>query len=457
MCIKSNRHITILGGGPAGLAIGYYAKKSQLPFTIYEANKRVGGNCVTLQHDKFLYDSGAHRFHDKDPRVTEEIKQLLGEDLRKINSPSQIFHSGKYIDFPLSPLNLIRNIGADKTLRAGFDFVSSKLRSHKNGSFENYALGAYGKTIANDFLLNYSRKLWGISCKNLSPAVAGKRLEGLNLKTFLLEAISGQKVKTEHLDGSFYYPKMGYGTIVDKLADYCGEGNIKKNAGVTKVFHDHDKIKGVEINGKTQIATEELVSTLPVTLFLRMMDPKPPQKILDLVNSIQFRSLILVGLFLDKETVTPNATVYFPESKYAFTRIIEPRNRSVHMSPQGKTSLIAEIPCQNEDEVWNLKDGELIERITNQLCGIKWIKEREILGSTVYRVHYAYPVLEKGFEQKIEPIMGYLKRFKNLKISGRSGIFKYTHMHDMIGFGHTIIEEYLANYEEKAAAMVSPG
>jgi len=452
MSTKSNRHITILGGGPAGLALGYYAKKSQLPFTIYEANNQVGGNCVTLQYNEFRFDSGAHRFHDKDPKVTEEIKQLLGADLREINSPSQIYHSGKYIDFPLSPLNLIRNIGADKTIRAGFDFIYSKLQGYKNGSFENYALSTYGKTIANNFLLNYSRKLWGVSCKKLSPAVAGKRLEGLNLKTFLLEAVNGHKAKTEHLDGSFYYPKMGYGTIVDKLASYCGENNIKKNAGVTKVFHEDNEIKSVEINGERQVVTEEIVSTLPVTRLLQMMDPAPPKEILNLVKSIRFRNVILVGLFLEKGSVTPNATVYFPESKYAFTRIIEPRNRSENMSPKGKTSLIAEIPCQTEDEIWKLKDEALIELVSQQLSQIDWIKEKEILGSTVYKLHYAYPILEKGFEKKIEPIMKFLEKFKNLKISGRSGKFMYTHMHDMISFGHNIIEEYLSKYEEEATS-----
>ena len=67
-------HITVLGGGPAGLSIGYYAKKKDIPFTIYEANDCIGGNSTTLRHGDFLYDSGAHRLHDKDASVTEELQ-----------------------------------------------------------------------------------------------------------------------------------------------------------------------------------------------------------------------------------------------------------------------------------------------------------------------------------------------------------------------------------------------
>ena len=40
--------IHILGGGPAGLSSGYYAQKSGVDFTIYEAGSEPGGNCRTL-------------------------------------------------------------------------------------------------------------------------------------------------------------------------------------------------------------------------------------------------------------------------------------------------------------------------------------------------------------------------------------------------------------------------
>ena len=55
------KHITILGAGPAGLAVGYYAQKNGLPFRIYEANNCIGGNSITLKHGDFLFDSGAHQ------------------------------------------------------------------------------------------------------------------------------------------------------------------------------------------------------------------------------------------------------------------------------------------------------------------------------------------------------------------------------------------------------------
>jgi protoporphyrinogen oxidase len=76
-------HLSVLGGGPAGLAVGYYARKAGISFTIYEASDHVGGNCVTLKHGDFLFDSGAHRFHDKIPEVTTKLNNCLAKILKK--------------------------------------------------------------------------------------------------------------------------------------------------------------------------------------------------------------------------------------------------------------------------------------------------------------------------------------------------------------------------------------
>lgn len=436
-------HITILGGGPAGLAVGYYAKKNGLRFTIHEASDRIGGNCVTIKHRDFLFDSGAHRIHDKDAGVTEEIKKLLGRDLKQINVPSNIFYNGKLIDFPISPLNLIKKMGVYPLTKAMVELVRSRLgfRGIKR-DFESFALYTYGSTIANSFLLNYSEKLWGTSCNRLSANIAGERLNGLNLRTILSEAIIEGEAKTKHLEGPFYYPKMGIGMITEKLGEFCGVENIYRNSKITRILHNHERIQAVEINGKDIIDTDEVVSTLPLNLFLQMMHPMPPEEILLTANTLRFRNVILVALFLNRESVTEVATVYFPASHFLFTRIYEPKNRSIYMSPPAKTSLVAEVPCQQYDMVWCSRDEKLVQLISSQLIQIGWIKGKEIIDASVKRIDYAYPILEIGFEDKVQKINTYLKDFSNLKISGRSGKFTYTWIHNMMRFGDEIIKEY---------------
>lgn len=436
-------HITILGGGPAGLAVGYYAKKHQLPFTVYESSDSIGGNAVTLKHGDFLFDSGAHRFHDKDIEVTREIKELLGEKLVKVNAPSQIYRDGKFIDFPLSPLNLIKSLGLVTSIKAGFELALSRLITREpSQDFEQFALATYGKTIASYFLLNYSEKLWGLSSHKLSTGISGNRLKGLSLRTFLTEIISGKHEKVKHLDGSFYYPETGIGNIPEKLGEFCGKGNILTNSKITRVFHDYNKIQEIEINGDRRVKIDEVVSTLPPCLLLQIMEPRPAEKILLLASSLRYRNLILVAFFLNKESVTRNASVYFPDSRFLFTRVYEPRNRSRLMSPLGKTSLVVEIPCQTEDKIWSMENTKLTQLVSSQLAEVGWVTENDIIDASVIKLNQAYPILELGYEARVQQVFAYLNNFSNLKISGRNGKFTYTHIHDMMRFGKNLINDY---------------
>ena len=445
-CGNKSTYITILGGGIAGIGVGYYAKKNGLPFRIYEANNQIGGNCITLEHKGFFFDSGAHRFHDRDTEITKEVKELFGEELKKINIPTQIYHKGEFIDFPLSPLNLMKKLGLPTFAKAATEVVSSRWRVKKpNANFEDFALNNYGNILANRFLLNYSKKLWGRPCSNLSIDIAGKRMAGLNLRTFFTEAIFRQKTKTGHLEGPFYYPKTGIGAITEKLGGLCGEENILRNSKITKIFHSHARIQAVEVNMRKRIDIDEVVSTLPLNLFLQMMEPRPPEEILSFAQNLHYRNIILVALFLNKESVTGSATVYFPDPDYPFTRIYEPKNRSAYMSPPGKTSLVAEIPCQPEDKFWNMQDDALIQLIRSQLIQLGWVKREEVIDALVSRLSYAYPILEIGVEEKIQKIFNFLKSFNNLKISGRNGKFVYAWVHNMMRFGKEIIGDYITS------------
>jgi protoporphyrinogen oxidase len=440
---NKTKKITILGGGPAGLAVGYYAKKHGLRFAVYEADRKIGGNAVTLQHGAFRFDSGAHRLHDKDEEVTAELKDLIGKDLNKIFVPSAIFHEGKYIDFPLSPLNLISQLGFATFMKAGIDVIASKIRSNKDSdNFEDFAVSTYGKTISDLFLLGYSEKLWGIPCKRLSLSVSGKRMKGLNLKTFFKEAVLGKKAKTEHLDGSFYYPKKGYGTIVEELANFCGQENIFTHSKITRIFHDFKKIQSVEINHTKKIYVDSIVSTLPLPQFIQLLSPCPDKQILSIAKTLRFRSLIIVTVFLNKNSITDKGSIYFPGKQFPFTRVYEPRNRSPDMSPQGKTSLCAEIPCFLESEFWTMPENDLVKNVYSYFIRLGWIQEKDIVDTTVLRLPVAYPVLEKDVDEKIQKIIVFLKNFSNLEISGRNGKFLYAHVHDMMRFGKDIIDKY---------------
>lgn len=442
--MTNSKHITILGGGPAGLAVGYFARKNNIPFTIYEASEFTGGNSVTFKHDSFYYDSGAHRFHDKIPEITNEVKLILGDNLFEVNAPSKIFLEGKFVDFPLSPLNLIKHLGLFRCSKAFAEILYQQInKSDSNNSFENAAINRYGKTIANLFLLNYSNKLWGLECSKLSRKISGNRLKGLNVSTFIREAFGGDKTKTAHLDGIFFYPKFGIGQIMKELENACGTENIKTRSAVTKIFTNEKCITQIEINKSYNVDSTTIINTLPLNLFVKLLEPAPINKVIDYANALKFRNIILIAFFINKKTITPNASIYFPNADIPFTRIYEPKNRSTCMSPADKTSLVIEIPCFEDDSIWNQSTQELINKTINYLIDLNFIKKSDIIDSCVHRIKNAYPVVELSTHTQLSYIFDYLKRFNNLKISGRGGQFEYNHIHDLLYNGKKIIEDYL--------------
>lgn len=426
----------ILGAGPAGLAAGYYLTHAGQTVTLLEAASAAGGYARTFVHGPFRYDAGAHRFHDKDPEITRDVLDLMGDELMKVHAPSQICWNGRYLDFPLSPGNVARRIGAWTCLRAGADLVRARLFTRS--SEENFAANAYhkyGRTIADAFLIGYSEKLWGVPAESLTPAVSGGRLKGLDARTMLYELLRGKKGKTEHLDGSFYYPRQGYGQIADRLVKSIGKENIRTNSKITKLAHDGQRITRVELADGEKFVPERVISSLAPTQLLNLLDPLPPKDLLDRADTLHFRDLILVALFLNKSRISKNASIYFPSPEIPFTRLYEPKNRSIELAPHGQTCAVVEIPCFSGDEIWTRTDADLTKHVAAELARVKLLNENEVIEGKVHRLTKAYPVLELGKEEVVEEIREYLCRFSNLCTVGRAGKFEYTHVHDLMRQG----------------------
>lgn len=439
--------IVILGGGAAGLAAGFYARRRGLTATILEAGADVGGNARTLVHGPFRFDTGAHRFHDRDPHVTADVRALLGDDLLEVAAPSQICWQGTMLDFPLTPLNALGALGPRLSLRAARDVLVARMaRGEAGTSFEAVATRRYGRTLADLFLLGYSEKLWGVPCRELSPAVAGARLQGLSVRMLARELRRRTGGRAAHLEGRFFYPKLGIGMIADRLAESCGPDAIARRSRVTRLLHDDGAIVGVEVNHRETIdvSTAEVISTLPPTVMAGLFDPALPARVLTAARALRFRHVVLVTLMVNRPSVTASATIYFPEPDYAFTRLSEPRNRSPWLAPPGCTSLSLEIPCWADDAVWTATDDTLIARCTADLGRSGLIDSRHVSGGVVHRLPFAYPVLELATEGRVREVDAHVSRFANLHVVGRAGRFEYVHVHDLVRAGRELVERIAA-------------
>ena len=439
-------HLTILGGGPAGLATAWYARQKGVRYELYEASKAFGGNCRTIRWGEFLLDTGAHRLHDKDPQITEAFRELLGEAMQEVDTPSQICRSGTYFDFPLSPLDVLGKMGPAEIMRILWENVYRLgTGGGQANNFRDYAVQRYGPTLANRFLLNYSEKLWGMPAGRLSPHIAGSRINRLDFKAFLLEWLGGKRSKNRHLDGRFYYPKYGIGMLTERLVRELDDSRLHRESKITRLYHKAGRINAIEFNNQTTLKVNELVSTLPLPLMIGLLTPEAPEELKKEAGKIRFRNLRLVVIRLDRDRFTSNASIYFPDPEVPFTRIYESKNRSAAMAPAGETAIAVEIPCNEDSFYYEEAEERVVDRVKKALLRHTDIKQEELLEAAAYRIPMAYPVLEAGIEPLLGRLREYLNGFENLQLVGRNARFQYAHLHDMFAMARRVVRDTISS------------
>jgi protoporphyrinogen oxidase len=432
--------LTILGGGLAGLSVGHYARKKGIPVTLFEAGDRLGGNCLTLARGPFLFDSGAHRLHDKDPGTTAEMKRLLGEALAPIVRPFKYFSGGRFLDYPPSPWNALRSLGPAASIRAVRDIAAARMRFVRPWkSFEDFAVGTYGRALAERFILGYTEKLWGVPCNRLAPEVATRRFRGFGPAALAALVMRGRKARP---DGVYYYPQGGIGEIAGALAASFEPEALRLNSPVSRLEHDGERIRKIGVESGEAYDAGDVVSTIPLDRLIGALAPAPPAEILEAAGRLRFRNVVLAAFFLDRPSVTDAATIYFADRGLSLIRAYEPRNRSPRMAPPGKTSLVAEIPCDPGDGTWRLPDAAVIAKAGEELSRTGLLVPAEILGVSVHRMPWAYAVPEKGLLEDADRLMGFARGFGNLRLSGRCGTYRYLWMHDVIAQGRALVESY---------------
>ncbi|MFZ5989105.1 MAG: FAD-dependent oxidoreductase, partial [Bacillota bacterium] len=139
--------------------------------------------------------------------------------------------------------------------------------------------------------------------------------------------------------------------------------------------------------------------------------------------------------------------IYIHSPDVKLGRIQNFKNWSQYMVPDlNKTSLGLEYFCNENDELWNMPDDELFKLAASEVEKIKICKADEIEDYIVIRVPKSYPVYMKGYKQFINKLEEYTKKFENLQLIGRYGLFKYNNMDHSILTGLYAAKNIIAGH-----------
>lgn len=432
----SKQPTIILGAGPAGLAAAYRLVQNGRPTVVLEKDKQVGGLSKTYRYKDCYFDIGGHRFFTRIDEVVKLWYELLEDKLKLTPRISRIFYKDKFFDYPIRPFNALLKLGLLESFLVGLSYVRIKLFPPRQiQTFEEWVSYQFGRRLFRIFFKTYTEKVWGIPCDQIGSDWAVQRIKGLSLKTLVRSALARRKsnqIKT--LIPEFHYPEFGPGMMYQIMADRItsGGGKVEVGSEVVKISHQDNRIISVQVQTGGGVRTEtgrNFLSSIPITEFLRKLDPPAPPEVLQAGGFLSFRAHLTVNFLLDEKEIFRDNWLYIHSPELRMGRVQNYKNWSARMVyNQDITTLGVEYFCDEGDELWNTPDDDLIALAKKELVATKLVRAEWIFDGFVKRSPDAYPVYRIGYRQKLEEVVSYLSRFQNLQLIGRSGQYQYNNM-----------------------------
>jgi protoporphyrinogen oxidase len=440
----------VMGAGPGGLCSAYVLSKAGVPTTVLEKAPFVAGLARTIrrptEYGECRFDIGGHRWFTKSDELNALFREVVAEELLWVNRTSRIYFDGKYVDYPLKISNALKAIGPVVAARAMADYgrtrVEQRLRPRPVESMEDAYIDQFGPTLYRLFFQRYSEKVWGLPCDQMSGDWVSQRSKGMSLLTAVKDAIVPSKGKVVSLIDEFMYPRGGFGRFSERMADAIrAAGNeIRLQAGVERVHREGNRVVAVTVgseHGPERVEAENFISSIPLTLLAKSMDPAPPADVLAAADALTFRNIITVNLMLRKRQVTPDTWLYVHDRNILFGRLHEPKNWSPAMVPSDEfTSLVVEYFCSFGDHIWSMSEEELVAQTVEHLVDdLKFISPDQVLGGFAVRAPRAYPAYVIGYQEPLNRIKSFIDEMENLQIIGRYGTFRYNNTDHAIETG----------------------
>ena len=488
-----------MGAGPAGLTAALELLKStDIVPIVLEKSTYMGGISRTLNYKGNRIDLGGHRFFSKSDRVMDWWLRVLpieagaGSDARIAyhgatrqlhpdgeddsasrpdparhdrvmlvrNRKSRIYFLGRFFDYPISlSKDTLVKLGFGRTVRIGFSYLWSALRPIRDvQTLEQFFINRFGKELYLTFFKEYTEKVWGVPCSEISAEWGAQRIKGLSIlstlmhivrKQFRRESDISQKSTETSLIEKFLYPKYGPGQMWEEVARQVRQkgGEILTGLLVTKLHFDGERVTSVTAldveTGRTRVFKGDyFFSTLPIKELVRSMERKTPAHVQEISDGLLYRDFITVGLLLrklkikepgSKDQLIADNWIYIQEPNVIAGRLQIFNNWSSYLVADPDTVWIGvEYFCYETDDIWKLSDAEMSALAQKELHRIGIIDEADVLDSTVHRMPKTYPAYF-GTYARFGELRMYLDKIENLFLVGRNGMHKYNNQdHSML-------------------------
>jgi len=475
--MSKNLKVLIIGAGPAGLTAALeLARHSDIKPIVIEALDDVGGISRTIVYNGNRMDIGGHRFFSKSDWVMNWWKQMMPvapdtdeNGISKIplddrfllirSRLSRIYFMRKFFDYPITlSIRTMTNLGFVRMVNIGLSYCWAsifKIKPEKN--LEDFFRNRFGEKLYRTFFKDYTEKVWGVPCKDISPEWGAQRIKGLSVIRAFTHAFKSlfkapeknifqKKVETSLIE-RFFYPKFGPGQMwhlaAEELIKLGGEIHFKQQVCKISCHNGRvDQVETVSANGTIQHwQADVLISTMPIRDLVNAVHPAVPENVHATANSLMYRDFITMGLQVKKMkpeknsklNILPDTWIYIQEPDVKIGRLQIFNNWSPALVNDPNTVWMGlEYFCQEGDELWKLSDTEFSALAIKELERINLISTEDVMDFHVVRVPKAYPAYLGGYKN-FNQIRQWADSIENLYLIGRNGQHRYNNQdHSML-------------------------
>ncbi|MES2090101.1 MAG: NAD(P)/FAD-dependent oxidoreductase [Pseudomonadota bacterium] len=494
--------IVIIGAGPAGLTAAYeLLKAGRQNVTVLEASGDMGGISKTIEHNGNRIDIGGHRFFSKSDWVMNWWRDVLpvalpegatsdasfrlayqgasrlmgaatasacGGDRNVMlirNRMSRIYFGGQFFDYPLKPnFETAMKLGAGTCAKFGVSYAASRLSPIKPElTLEDFFINRFGNQLYQRFFKEYTEKVWGVPCHDISAEWGAQRIKSLSIGSALKHAFkkmmnaSGTSEQTSLIE-NFLYPKYGPGQMWEAVAQRVEKagGRIIRHARVTRIDRKDDMVSSVTCvneltNTEQQFSAGHVLSTMPIKDLVKAITPAPLEEVASIGAQLQYRDFITIGVLYRKlertksainsqTNLVPDNWIYIQEPGVKVGRLQIFNNWSPYMVNDQNTVWVGmEFFAKDDDELWCMSDDALKTLALREMEMLRLARQDDALDCVVIRVPKAYPGYYGAAYDRLDEVKSYLDGLKNLFLIGRNGMHRYNNQdHSMLSAKYAV-------------------
>ncbi len=413
----------ILGGGLTGLTIGYLLKEQNIDFEILEKNNECGGLCRTIQEDGFTFDiAGGHIIFSKDKEILNFKLDILGDNKVRSKRNTKILYKDVFVKYPFE--NGLSGLSKEDNFECLNGFVrtiNQKCDNPKN--FNEWIYQTFGKGIAEKYMIPYNEKIWNFKTEDMATFWVDGRIPKPPSEDIIKSSLGIETEGYTH-QSHFYYPKHGGIQALTNLIEEKIKDNITKEFGITSIKKEGSKWVVYRDNEKKVF--DRIVSTMPVIDLVKLLH-EVPEEIINTINNLKYNSLITVMLGVDTDKLNDLHWLYIPDKNVLPHRLVFPKNNTPTTTPDGKSSIVAEITFNEGDNISKMTDEEIVEKVIADLDDKKIIDKNLVCYKKIMRLKYAYVVYDLEYEKNIIKIHKFFEGL-GIDLCGRFSEYRYINM-----------------------------